>query len=360
MAPRPTKKSNQTNNGGFVAITLPEAKSLAQWDSLLLKKWKFVQRILEDQVLSPYTKLVLIELLERHNLTTDRCFGAYNKLAKKLKLARNTVKAAIKQAVNQNWLSAYQPDQYMACDFTFNWNNVGTPPKDDGACHQMTGLSPDDRGLSPDDKGYHQMTGGLSPDGLPIEEESIEEAIPENNTRRAGETDHGPQVATKTPPTNNELFDSQLKDGSPVDSQDNQKSRAAEGSFSHSPAASGGDHVAPNRRPQATRGQSQVANTPLKIPYGKNADNREVAKHLGARYDRDSGCWYAPPDIDLAPFKERGWLSTIPPNSSAAIQEEMRQAAIQEVLRQEALQERIRQARLAEGLPEPQQEGMRV
>ena len=43
-------------------------------------------------------------------------------------------------------------------------------------------------------------------------------------------------------------------------------------------------------------------NTPLRIPYG----NKEVAQGLGARY-RDGG-WVAPPGVDLAAFKERGWL----------------------------------------------------
>jgi DNA topoisomerase-3 len=42
--------------------------------------------------------------------------------------------------------------------------------------------------------------------------------------------------------------------------------------------------------------------TPLKIPYG----NKEIAFELGARYA--AGGWYAPAGIDLAPFRERGWL----------------------------------------------------
>lgn len=42
--------------------------------------------------------------------------------------------------------------------------------------------------------------------------------------------------------------------------------------------------------------------TPLKIPYG----NKEIAFELGARYA--AGGWYAPAGVDLAPFKERGWL----------------------------------------------------
>jgi DNA topoisomerase III len=45
-----------------------------------------------------------------------------------------------------------------------------------------------------------------------------------------------------------------------------------------------------------------VTGTPLRIPYG----NKEVALKLGARYR--SGGWYAPPGLDLAAFRERGWL----------------------------------------------------
>lgn len=43
-------------------------------------------------------------------------------------------------------------------------------------------------------------------------------------------------------------------------------------------------------------------NTPLKIPYG----NKEVAQRLGARYSAEG--WYAPPGVDLAAFREKGWL----------------------------------------------------
>ena len=52
-----------------------------------------------------------------------------------------------------------------------------------------------------------------------------------------------------------------------------------------------------------TSGYSNYANiTPLNIPYG----NKEIAFELGARYA--AGGWYAPAGVDLAPFKERGWL----------------------------------------------------
>ena len=42
--------------------------------------------------------------------------------------------------------------------------------------------------------------------------------------------------------------------------------------------------------------------TPLRIPYG----NKELAFGLGARYGTEG--WYAPPGVDLAAFRERGWL----------------------------------------------------
>ena len=47
---------------------------------------------------------------------------------------------------------------------------------------------------------------------------------------------------------------------------------------------------------------NSIAGTPLRIPYG----NKDVAMKLGARYG--SSGWYAPPDVDLSAFDERGWL----------------------------------------------------
>ena len=44
------------------------------------------------------------------------------------------------------------------------------------------------------------------------------------------------------------------------------------------------------------------ADTALRIPYG----NKEVALGLGARYG--AAGWYAPPGVDLAAFRDRGWL----------------------------------------------------
>ncbi len=44
------------------------------------------------------------------------------------------------------------------------------------------------------------------------------------------------------------------------------------------------------------------AATPLRIPYG----NKEAAFAMGARYG--AAGWYAPPGVDLDPFRRRGWL----------------------------------------------------
>ena len=41
---------------------------------------------------------------------------------------------------------------------------------------------------------------------------------------------------------------------------------------------------------------------PLRIPYG----NKQVALQLGARYR--TGRWLVPAGINLAAFRERGWL----------------------------------------------------
>ena len=51
------------------------------------------------------------------------------------------------------------------------------------------------------------------------------------------------------------------------------------------------------RSPDAASGD-----TPLRIPFG----NKEAALQLGARYR--AGGWYAPAGVDLASFRERGWL----------------------------------------------------
>ena len=52
----------------------------------------------------------------------------------------------------------------------------------------------------------------------------------------------------------------------------------------------------------ATLGGGDAGDTPLRIPYGNKAD----ALALGARYR--AGGWYAPADVPLAAFRDRGWL----------------------------------------------------
>ncbi len=54
--------------------------------------------------------------------------------------------------------------------------------------------------------------------------------------------------------------------------------------------------------PPAPAQPNSVTGTPLRIPYG----NKDVAMKLGARYG--TAGWYAPPEVDLSAFGERGWL----------------------------------------------------
>ncbi len=62
-------------------------------------------------------------------------------------------------------------------------------------------------------------------------------------------------------------------------------------------------NVRPSKRSTANGSDGMPgADTPLRIPYG----NKEAALSLGARYR--AGGWYAPANVPLAPFKERGWL----------------------------------------------------
>ena len=65
--------------------------------------------------------------------------------------------------------------------------------------------------------------------------------------------------------------------------------------------ASGSEHVGTG--PPSSAAQTGAGSaTPLRIPYG----NKEVAFSMGARYGADG--WYAPAGVDLAAFRERGWL----------------------------------------------------
>ena len=72
--------------------------------------------------------------------------------------------------------------------------------------------------------------------------------------------------------------------------------------------ARGSTSRAPRRKPDDTGRNPETGlaattgSTPLRIPYG----NKEAAFKLGARYGARG--WYAPAGIDLAPFRDKGWL----------------------------------------------------
>ena len=71
------------------------------------------------------------------------------------------------------------------------------------------------------------------------------------------------------------------------------------------PEKSGQRRKSPRGETEPSSGVPQPApasGTSLRIPYG----NKELAFGLGARYGADG--WYAPPGVDLAGFRERGWL----------------------------------------------------
>ena len=67
-------------------------------------------------------------------------------------------------------------------------------------------------------------------------------------------------------------------------------------------AKTGGNAISPSSSAPAAVPASGSAETALRIPYG----NKEVALKLGARY-RDGG-WYGPAGVDLAAFRQRGWV----------------------------------------------------
>ncbi len=58
----------------------------------------------------------------------------------------------------------------------------------------------------------------------------------------------------------------------------------------------------PPRPGTKTSGEVSDGDTLLRIPYG----NKETAQALGAQYR--AGSWYAPADVALTAFQERGWL----------------------------------------------------
>jgi len=52
----------------------------------------------------------------------------------------------------------------------------------------------------------------------------------------------------------------------------------------------------------AARSDATGTSTTLRIPFG----NKDAAQQLGAHYR--AGGWYAPPGVELGPFRQRGWL----------------------------------------------------
>ena len=74
----------------------------------------------------------------------------------------------------------------------------------------------------------------------------------------------------------------------------------------HAPRHNRGQSTQPTANgpvpPSGVPQPAPASGTLLRIPYG----NKELAFRLGARYGADG--WYAPPGIDLAGFRERGWL----------------------------------------------------
>ena len=92
------------------------------------------------------------------------------------------------------------------------------------------------------------------------------------------------------------------------------KGRKAPGRNPRGPAATGKTVQAKMPRKRKSRSAAEEGvqsgsvrtdsetDTPLRIPYG----NKQVAFELGARYAARG--WYAPPGVNLAAFRERGWL----------------------------------------------------
>ena len=92
------------------------------------------------------------------------------------------------------------------------------------------------------------------------------------------------------------------------------KGRKAPARNARGPAATGKTVQAKMPRKRKSRSAAEEAvqsgsvrrdsetDTPLRVPYG----NKEIAFKLGARYAAKG--WYAPPGVNLAAFRERGWL----------------------------------------------------
>jgi DNA topoisomerase-3 len=97
-----------------------------------------------------------------------------------------------------------------------------------------------------------------------------------------------------------------------IDANRGKKRRKFKCKTSNRPVGSVAPQGAPPKRSRKQKAGSDAASTapapknsigtPLRIPYG----NKEVALKLGARYGSEG--WYAPPEVDLSAFAERGWL----------------------------------------------------
>ena len=73
----------------------------------------------------------------------------------------------------------------------------------------------------------------------------------------------------------------------------------------HAPGGKGRNLAAAQGGSEPPAGAAEAGagpGTPLRIPYG----NKEAAFRMGARYGAEG--WYAPTGVDLAGFRERGWV----------------------------------------------------
>ncbi|WP_395708713.1 type IA DNA topoisomerase [Reyranella sp.] len=121
---------------------------------------------------------------------------------------------------------------------------------------------------------------------------------------RAFLAQHAPTKAPREPTTAPSMQPAPSQPGSP-----SKKRRRVAGAKAAKPApkraarrGKGKIVGAPTDAPSGVTAQDAGGKTLLRIPYG----NKEVAQKLGARYSSDG--WYAPPGVDLAAFRERGWL----------------------------------------------------
>ena len=87
-----------------------------------------------------------------------------------------------------------------------------------------------------------------------------------------------------------------------IDANRSKAGRASTKGKGRSRRAGSQSRPAPPASHQAGPAAAAAVGTALKVPFG----NKEAAIRLGARYN--GAGWVAPPGMDLAPFRERGWL----------------------------------------------------